>query len=203
LFIYAATLCRFVYDENRRKDPKRQLKQWLEQCDDNKSQLNQIYEPILNQLFLSNDKVESDQKLQVLGAIVLLAIPLPASSLVALLGMDMNGVNWWLPDLHAVLDVTGNCSTVTVRGYGENVMIDVLFLIGAPGGVHLYGGVRITCPITQLVPSARGAAIHSPRGCTAAIPCHQFRCDNKKGSGQGGDGVRCSRKSPYRVLGHR
>ncbi|KAF5520213.1 Vegetative incompatibility protein HET-E-1 [Colletotrichum aenigma] len=105
LFIYAATLCRFVYDEKHPRNPKKQLRLWLEQCENGKSQLNQIYDPILSQLFLGNDEAESGQKLQFLGALILLATPLPASSLIILLGMDMDDVNWWLPELHAVLDI--------------------------------------------------------------------------------------------------
>ncbi|KAI1854212.1 hypothetical protein JX266_001353 [Neoarthrinium moseri] len=105
LFIYAATLCRFVYDEQRPRNPKNQLKLWLKQCEDNKSQLNQIYDPILSQIFYGNEDVESGQQLQFLGSLVLLATPLPAMSLAGLLGIDIDDVNWWLPELHAVLDI--------------------------------------------------------------------------------------------------
>ncbi|KAI2630918.1 WD40-repeat-containing domain protein [Hypoxylon sp. NC1633] len=104
LFIYAATLCRFVYDEQRPRNPKNQLKLWLKQCDDNKSQLHQIYDPILSQIF-GNDEVESGQQLQFLGAIILLANPLPAMSFAALLDIDTDDINWWLTELHAVLDI--------------------------------------------------------------------------------------------------
>lgn len=105
LFIYAATLCRFVYDEKRPKNPKAQLKLWLKESEENKSQLHQIYDPILSQVFLGNDEAESRQQLQFLGALVLLATPLSAASLPCLLGMDMDDVNWWLLELHAVLDI--------------------------------------------------------------------------------------------------
>ncbi|KAF6793373.1 g-protein beta wd-40 repeats containing [Colletotrichum sojae] len=56
-------------------------------------------------VFLGNEEAESDQQLQFLGALVLLATPLPAISLTLLLGIDMDDVNWWLPELHAVLDI--------------------------------------------------------------------------------------------------
>lgn len=107
LFIYAATLCRFVYDEQRRpRPPKKQLKLWLEQCDDNKPQLHQIYDPILSQMFQDNTEAEISQQLQFLGALVLLASPLSAASLAALLDIDVDDdVNWWLPELHSVLDI--------------------------------------------------------------------------------------------------
>ncbi|KAM0427431.1 hypothetical protein ACHAQK_012028 [Fusarium lateritium] len=52
LFIYAATLCRFVSDEQR--GPIRQLAIWLEQG--GKSQLQQIYSPILDQAFSGFDQ---------------------------------------------------------------------------------------------------------------------------------------------------
>ncbi|WYZ44457.1 hypothetical protein EsH8_VII_000893 [Colletotrichum jinshuiense] len=105
LFIYAATLCRFIYDEKRPRNPKNQLKLWLKQCEDNKSQLHQIYDPILSQVFLGNEEAESCQQLQFLGALILLATPLSVVSLAVLLGIDMDDVNWWLPELHAVLDI--------------------------------------------------------------------------------------------------
>uniref|UniRef100_L2FYC2 Vegetative incompatibility protein het-e-1 n=1 Tax=Colletotrichum fructicola (strain Nara gc5) TaxID=1213859 RepID=L2FYC2_COLFN len=85
LFIYAATLYRF-------------------QCEEGKSQLYQIYDPILRQI-LSDEEADSDQQLKFLGALVLLATPLSAASLTALLGMDIDDVNWWLLELHAVLEI--------------------------------------------------------------------------------------------------
>lgn len=105
LFIYATTLCRFIYNEKRPRNPKTQLKLWLKQCEDKQSQLYQIYNPILSQVFLGNEEAESSQQLQFLGALVLLATPLPAVSLSCLLGIDVDDINWWLPELHAVLDI--------------------------------------------------------------------------------------------------
>ncbi|KAF4425545.1 Vegetative incompatibility protein HET-E-1 [Colletotrichum fructicola] len=90
LFIYAATLHRFVYDEKRPRNPKTQLKLWLKQCENGKSQLHQIYDPILDQVFLGHEEAESGLQLQFLGALILLATPLPAVSLTILLGMDMD-----------------------------------------------------------------------------------------------------------------
>ncbi|KAH9231987.1 hypothetical protein K456DRAFT_405519 [Colletotrichum gloeosporioides 23] len=104
LFIYAATLYRFVFDEKRPSNPKKQLKLWLKQCEEGKSQLHQIYDPILRQI-LSDEEADSDQQLKFLGALVLLATPLSAASLTALLGMDIDDVNWWLLELHAVLEI--------------------------------------------------------------------------------------------------
>ena len=115
LFIYAATLCRFVGDETGRKRPTKQLELWLKECDNNASQLNQIYVPILRQVLLGTDKEgekvdalsseDRSQILQILGSIILLATPLPARGLAALLNRDEDDVNHWLRNLHAVLDV--------------------------------------------------------------------------------------------------
>jgi hypothetical protein len=113
LFIYAATLCRFVDDGTKRKKPTKQLALWLEQSDKNKSQLNQIYMPILHQL-LSGDEhrenasaLDEDQSqiMQILSSIILLATPLPARNLAGLLGIDDDDVNYCLRNLHAVLNV--------------------------------------------------------------------------------------------------
>ncbi|KAF6785759.1 vegetative incompatibility protein het-e-1, partial [Colletotrichum sojae] len=105
LFIYAATLYRFVYDEQHPRNPKNQLKLWLKQCKDHQSQLHQMYDPILSQVFLGSEEADSNQQLQFLGALVLVATPLSSVALAALLGIDMDDVNWWLPELHAVLDI--------------------------------------------------------------------------------------------------
>ncbi|KKO97566.1 hypothetical protein THAR02_10329 [Trichoderma harzianum] len=105
LFIYAATLCRFVHGERRPKNPKEQLRIWLKQCDDRQSQLHQIYEPILNQVFSGLEPAEFDSRLEFLGSLVLLVDPIPAASLAALLQMDIDDVVWWLPELHAVLNI--------------------------------------------------------------------------------------------------
>ncbi|RKL19264.1 hypothetical protein BFJ68_g3538 [Fusarium oxysporum] len=99
LFIYAATLCRFVSDEQR--GPTRQLTIWLKQG--NKSQLQQIYTPILDQAFVGFDEEEFSQKLRFLGAITLSKKPLSAKALAIILGIDLYDISWWLPRLYAVL----------------------------------------------------------------------------------------------------
>ncbi|KAH7308004.1 hypothetical protein B0I35DRAFT_101677 [Stachybotrys elegans] len=105
LFIYAATLCRFVYD-GKSGPAKKKLELWLAQCDENKSQLDQMYEPILDQVFLGGYEQNSAQPLLFLHALVILATPVPAASLASLLELDMDDVGWCLLDLHAVLDIT-------------------------------------------------------------------------------------------------
>lgn len=122
LFIYASTLCRFVYDgEDEWVDPTERLKLWLTKCDSNASQLNQIYEPILEDSFSGRSKRgeignplnsgHRPQVMQILGTIVLLATPLPATALAVLLGTHKDIVNRYLRNLHAVLNVPINPNT--------------------------------------------------------------------------------------------
>ncbi|KAF4947105.1 hypothetical protein FSARC_14046, partial [Fusarium sarcochroum] len=99
LFIYAATLCRFVSDKQR--GPIRQLTIWLEQGGN--SQLQQIYRPILDQAFSDFDQEEFRQKLQFLASIVLVAKPLSAKCIASILGVDLDDISWWTPRLFAVL----------------------------------------------------------------------------------------------------
>ncbi|RBA14308.1 hypothetical protein FPRO05_03100 [Fusarium proliferatum] len=101
LFIYAATLCRFVSD--KQQGPIRQLIIWLEHG--SHSQLHQIYTPILDQAFLGFGEVEFSQKLRFLGAITVIARPLSAKSLATILAIDLDDVSWWVSRLYAVLHV--------------------------------------------------------------------------------------------------
>ncbi|KAJ4016030.1 hypothetical protein NW752_006964 [Fusarium irregulare] len=110
LFIYAATLVRFVYDEKQLQNPKIQLRIWLKQCRDNESQLHQMYNPILEQIFAFGRNEDFDKQLQLLGSLVLSAKPLSLTSLTSLLALDADDVNWWLPGLRAVLDIPSDPS---------------------------------------------------------------------------------------------
>ena len=111
LFIYAATLCRFV--EDRRNTPIAQLKRWLRQSDHNSpSQLSQTYIPILQQLLFVEESgtstpIDNEAKRNlrlILQGIVFLNVPLPAAALAQLLDVDSDDVNFWLLRLHAVLN---------------------------------------------------------------------------------------------------
>jgi hypothetical protein len=115
LFICAETLCQFVDDDTGREKPTDKLALWLEQCKSHTSQLNQIYALILYYVLFGsykesekpkplNDKDRS-QLLDVLSAIIVLATPLPAGCLTALLGIEKYDVNHWLNNLHAALNV--------------------------------------------------------------------------------------------------
>jgi len=102
LFIYAATLCRFIDDGSGRLNPMKRLRLWLNQCSNGISQLSQLYLPIFRDLPL--DEEDREELLQIIGSITMLATPLPAQSLTSLLGLDEDDVNHWLRNLHAVLD---------------------------------------------------------------------------------------------------
>lgn len=114
LFIYVTTLCRFIYDGSGRVQPTKRLKGWLEQCDSNTPQLDQIYLPILNYVLFGSynpgdkpDPLDADEQselLQILSAIVFLATPLPRRAIAALLDIPEHSVNHHLENLHAVLD---------------------------------------------------------------------------------------------------
>lgn len=60
LFIYAAILIRFLYDEEYLHDPKSQLKIWLKQSLDNTPRPSQIYNPIVQQAFASASEIDLD-----------------------------------------------------------------------------------------------------------------------------------------------
>ncbi|KAF6794556.1 g-protein beta wd-40 repeats containing [Colletotrichum musicola] len=95
LFIYAGTLCRFIDDRDGREDPTEQLDLWLEQCDSNAPQLDQIYLPILHFVLFGSYNIHEKPKplahknrvelFEVLGAVVLAATPLSAQSIASLL----------------------------------------------------------------------------------------------------------------------
>ncbi|KAL4746219.1 hypothetical protein BDW72DRAFT_39188 [Aspergillus terricola var. indicus] len=109
LFIFAATACRFI-EEGRH--PERRLKELLEaQAATSGSQMDKIYQPILNQLLTDNDH-ESDELLQefrdIVGAIIILATPLSVESLTRLLYLPKRTISDILDPLHSVLNISHN-----------------------------------------------------------------------------------------------
>jgi hypothetical protein len=145
LFIYASTLCRFVYEEGGRKRPAKQLKLWLEQSDNNALHLNQTYMPILRQVLHGSGQegkdvkqLDSEDELQlrrILGSIILLVSPLPARDLASLLDMDEDDVNYWLRNFHAVLNIPRD-SKAPVRLLHKSFSD---FLLGREGiGTHSF-----------------------------------------------------------------
>jgi hypothetical protein len=118
LFIFAATLCRFVEDEAY-SNPTDQLKKVLTyrnmNSDSEMDKLDATYSPILNQLI--HRRSEKAQKSLVerfrtiVGTIVHLAEPLLRSSLASLLDIDSQQIEGQLSSLHSVLSVPSSADS--------------------------------------------------------------------------------------------
>ncbi|KAI9784843.1 MAG: hypothetical protein M1839_001573, partial [Geoglossum umbratile] len=111
LFIFAATVCRFVADP--RWDPRKRLAHILEyQTASQASKLDRTYLPILNQLLVDQDEVEKEKLAidfqEVVGTIAVLASPLSIISLASLLGIPEDDVACRLDLLHSVLSIPTN-----------------------------------------------------------------------------------------------
>ncbi|RKL06523.1 Vegetative incompatibility protein HET-E-1 [Fusarium oxysporum] len=109
LFIFAATVCRFV-DDRKRDSPPIQLRKVLDyKSKDPVSQLDRTYGPVLHSLItdiVENDKkqIVKDFKL-IVGSIVMLADPLSVWALSQLLEVDPDVVDNRLDTLHSVLSI--------------------------------------------------------------------------------------------------
>jgi len=107
LFIFAATVCRFV--GNRKRDPKSRLATFLEQPTSHASNLERTYLPVLQQWIdgcPDRDKENSGREFrQIVGSIVVLADPLSTSSLASLLAISKEDIDSTLDDLHSVLSI--------------------------------------------------------------------------------------------------
>ena len=112
LFIFAATICRFVKDETR-FDPAGQLKKVLDyHTSANDSELDKLdttYLPILKQLIVGSTGNERASRVQefreLVGPIVLLAEPLSVLSLSGLLDVAPEIIFGRLNCLHSVLSI--------------------------------------------------------------------------------------------------
>ncbi|KAK3994174.1 hypothetical protein QBC44DRAFT_306366 [Cladorrhinum sp. PSN332] len=112
LFIFAATVCRFVEDKGR-SNPAKRLKKVLEYRTATRNstldKLDATYLPVLDQLTsgrTDQDKAEvlADFR-KVVGPIVLLAQPLSVRSVARLLDSEPEDVRALLNSLHSVLDI--------------------------------------------------------------------------------------------------
>ncbi len=118
LFIFAATVCRFVGDRTW-LDPEGQLAKVLDHQSEGYSELDKLdstYRPILDQLLAAANKpgapnVVGDFR-EIVGPIVLLAEPLSSSSLALLLDKPETSIHRTLQRLHAVLDVPSNAKAL-------------------------------------------------------------------------------------------
>lgn len=111
LFIFAATVCRFVEDEAS-LDPAGQLDKLLNYRSEGDSELDKLdstYLPVLNQLVAGQAGTKRSHLVssfrEIVGPIVLLAEPLSASSLSLLLDVPLASITRTLNRLHAVLDI--------------------------------------------------------------------------------------------------
>jgi hypothetical protein len=110
LFIFAATVCRFVGDP--RWDPKKRLATFLDYPASEASKFDRTYLPILDQLLAGLDEVEAEKLVsefrEVVGTIVVLATPLSIVSLASLLVIPEDDVACRLDLLQSVLSIPTN-----------------------------------------------------------------------------------------------
>jgi hypothetical protein len=109
LFIFAATVCRFLADR-KGGNPDKKLKKVLEhQTKSQKSKLDNTYLPVLEQLLIdlsSSEKVQMlDQFRVIVGSIIILASPLSTRSLAQMLDVSVDNIDDILDWLHSVLSV--------------------------------------------------------------------------------------------------
>ncbi|KAK6535573.1 hypothetical protein TWF694_002028 [Orbilia ellipsospora] len=111
LFIYAATLCKFIGDEQW--NPDDQMKIVLDyKTEWQTSQLQITYLPVLNQLIVGQSPFQEQTLIkefqQIVGTIINLASPMSALSLARLLSLPENTVRCRLRPLRSVLDIPKN-----------------------------------------------------------------------------------------------
>ncbi|OJD11510.1 hypothetical protein AJ78_07735 [Emergomyces pasteurianus Ep9510] len=114
LFIFAATMCRFVGDP--RFHPEKRLELVLKyQTAAKTSKFDKTYLPVLDQLLTGLDEDEKGIMLaefeEVVGSIIILTEPLSTSSLENILGLEKTEVDRRLKMLHSVLSVPSNQNT--------------------------------------------------------------------------------------------
>jgi hypothetical protein len=108
LFIFAATVCRFVGEIEG--NPRRRLEDILGYETEDMSQLGKTYLPILKPLF-PNGSSKEGRKLsidfqEIVGSIVILESPLSIKSLARLLGKPKEDISCRLDSLHSVLSIS-------------------------------------------------------------------------------------------------
>jgi NACHT domain len=108
LFIFAATVCRFIEDEQWH--PQDQLDKVLKyQTASQASKLHRTYLPVLERLLDNQDDLEKkiivEEFQQIIGSIILLSDPLSISSLASLLNFPHSTIDLRLKSLHSVLSI--------------------------------------------------------------------------------------------------
>jgi hypothetical protein len=114
LFIFAATICRFIGE--KKWPPEKRLKLILrEQAASSGSQMDRTYLPVLYQLLSDANGGEIEQLKQefqdIIGVIVLLATPLSVNGLAHLINLPTDDVNNRLEGFHSVLSVPENINS--------------------------------------------------------------------------------------------
>ncbi|KAA8641400.1 uncharacterized protein ATNIH1004_001865 [Aspergillus tanneri] len=112
LFISAATVCRYI--ENSKLEPKSRLAELLKDQAKYVSRMDKTYLPVLTQLLNDPESNESEQQqlLQefqdIVGVIILLAIPLSIYALSQFLGIEADQISNQLDSLRSVLSIPDN-----------------------------------------------------------------------------------------------
>ncbi|KAF4460558.1 vegetative incompatibility het-e-1 [Fusarium albosuccineum] len=109
LFIFAATVCRFI-SNRKRGNPQKQLREVLDQRNrSHRSQLDLTYGPVLRSQITDvsdDDREEIVQDFRgIVGSIITLADPLSVTALSQLLGVSPEVVDDRLDALHSVLSI--------------------------------------------------------------------------------------------------
>jgi hypothetical protein len=109
LFIFAATICRFIGDRKRNSPPMQLRKVLAYESQGHVSQLDRTYGPVLHSLITDiseNDKTQviKDFKM-IVGSIVILANPLSVRALSQLLEIDPEVMDNRLDTLHSVISI--------------------------------------------------------------------------------------------------
>lgn len=117
LFIFAATVCRFLNDR-RCGTPDEQLTEVLKYQGGQELQIDATYLPVLNRLILGLSTKQRDKILHefrdTVGPIVILASPLSTVALEKILGISIRSIDRILDSLHSVLDIPSS-PTAPVR----------------------------------------------------------------------------------------
>ncbi|KAK2022662.1 hypothetical protein LX32DRAFT_709732, partial [Colletotrichum zoysiae] len=115
LSIYASPICKYVDDSRQRFNPKSRRKQLLGHAADVSRGIQSTYQPILEQLLVGLSSSQKKQTLKgfrtIIGALVLLADPLPVSSLSQLLELDCDDVFYHLNNFPSVLEIPENADS--------------------------------------------------------------------------------------------
>lgn len=110
LFIFAATVCRFLAEGNG--NPRRRLKDILAYDTDDIPKQDLTYLPIMNHLFTGQGEREKEKLSKefrdIVGSIVLLESPLSIVSIAKILDIPEEDISCRIDSLHSVLNIPGD-----------------------------------------------------------------------------------------------